>query len=245
MRRHLNKSGASMLFVLAAMLLLSAIGVSALNAAFAGRGTALVKRGENQLALYASSMERTVDAALRNGLDALIIEQAYRQLKPVADGALAPGEYDTFTVGPIRLELALDAGTIAALTALGLEATYPRITVVVNSLDAVFTAFRAYEAEIGVIDSVFGYIVLVPEVPHEPLSVWFSGGSMDIIIETAFARAESGRVNVRIAYAYNGAGRVEENCAGIESKCTVEPEWEDMVVTNGTWEFISHEKLDQ
>jgi hypothetical protein len=52
--------GVSMLFVLAAMLLLMAIGVSALTAAGASWGARLNKQAENQLNLYINSMELTV-----------------------------------------------------------------------------------------------------------------------------------------------------------------------------------------
>ncbi|MCL2002842.1 MAG: hypothetical protein FWG72_02420 [Oscillospiraceae bacterium] len=55
-----NRRGASMLFVLAAMLLLMAIGVSALTAAGANLGAAASARAENQLNLYVNSMELTL-----------------------------------------------------------------------------------------------------------------------------------------------------------------------------------------
>ncbi|MDR0292960.1 MAG: hypothetical protein LBH95_02265 [Oscillospiraceae bacterium] len=68
MKRLRRKSGASMMFVLAAMLLLMALGVSALAAAFGAFGARHIKRDENQLDLYAGSMERTLKAVLEDTL---------------------------------------------------------------------------------------------------------------------------------------------------------------------------------
>lgn len=59
-----DKSGVSLIFVLAAMLLLMAIGVSAITAAGLNMGAGIAQRDRNQLDLYASSMERTVKASL-------------------------------------------------------------------------------------------------------------------------------------------------------------------------------------
>jgi hypothetical protein len=73
-----DKRGASMLFVLAAMLLLMAIGVSALTAAGANFGAAVDKRNENQLNLYVNSMELTLIKALENeALRNRILEEVY------------------------------------------------------------------------------------------------------------------------------------------------------------------------
>jgi hypothetical protein len=66
-----------MLFVLAAMLLLMAIGVSALTAAGANFGARLSKRDENQLNLYMNSMELTLRTALnRNDMKERILQMA-------------------------------------------------------------------------------------------------------------------------------------------------------------------------
>ena len=59
-----SNAGASLIFVLASMLLLMAIGVSAITAAALNHGAVLVQRDRNQLNLYISSMERTMRAAL-------------------------------------------------------------------------------------------------------------------------------------------------------------------------------------
>ncbi|MDR0325912.1 MAG: hypothetical protein LBI19_07475 [Oscillospiraceae bacterium] len=58
-----------MMFVLAAMLLLMAIGVSALVAAGASYGASLAKRAENQLDLYVNSMELTLREVLMDASD--------------------------------------------------------------------------------------------------------------------------------------------------------------------------------
>ena len=59
-----SKSGASLMFVLAAMLLLMAIGVSAITAAGLSFGASIDQREWSQLDIYVSSMERTMKAAL-------------------------------------------------------------------------------------------------------------------------------------------------------------------------------------
>ncbi|MCL2463273.1 MAG: hypothetical protein FWF44_11450 [Defluviitaleaceae bacterium] len=59
-----DKSGVSLMFVLAAMLLLMAIGVSAITAAGLNYGAGLARRDWNQLELYSTGMEHTLKAAL-------------------------------------------------------------------------------------------------------------------------------------------------------------------------------------
>jgi hypothetical protein len=67
-----------MLFVLAAMLLLMSIGVSALTAAGANYGARVTKQTENQLALLMNSMELTLREALDDpDLRELIIQNAF------------------------------------------------------------------------------------------------------------------------------------------------------------------------
>ena len=60
-----DKSGLSMLFVLAVMLVLLALGVSALVAASLSRGAVAQGQERNRLSLYVSSMERTMLASLQ------------------------------------------------------------------------------------------------------------------------------------------------------------------------------------
>jgi len=59
-----NNSGVSLIFVLAVMLMLMAIGVSAITAAGFSHGASVARHSNNQLDLYVSSMERTIKAAL-------------------------------------------------------------------------------------------------------------------------------------------------------------------------------------
>lgn len=61
-----NQNGMSLLFVLAVMLLLLALGVSALTAAGLNFGAGTAQRERSQLHLYAHSMERVIRAALEN-----------------------------------------------------------------------------------------------------------------------------------------------------------------------------------
>jgi len=64
-----DKAGISLIFVLAAMWLLMALGVSAITAAGMNVGAGVAQRDRNQLELYASSMERTVKAAFDGAAD--------------------------------------------------------------------------------------------------------------------------------------------------------------------------------
>ena len=59
-----NNSGISLIFVLAAMLMLMALGVSALTAAGLNFGVNIEQSHRNQLNLYSSSMNRTIRAAM-------------------------------------------------------------------------------------------------------------------------------------------------------------------------------------
>ncbi|MCL2663353.1 MAG: hypothetical protein FWE83_08530 [Oscillospiraceae bacterium] len=58
-----NKSGASLMFVLATMMLLMVLGVSVIAAAGYNVGAGVVQHNRTQLELYSSSMERTIKAA--------------------------------------------------------------------------------------------------------------------------------------------------------------------------------------
>jgi len=60
-----NKSGLSLIFVLAVMLLLLALGVSALTAAGLSQGAGRAQRERNQLEMYVTSMEHTILHALQ------------------------------------------------------------------------------------------------------------------------------------------------------------------------------------
>jgi len=59
-----DKSGVSLMFVLASMMMLMIIGVSVIIAAGLNAGAAVVQHDRTQLALYASSMDRTIKEAL-------------------------------------------------------------------------------------------------------------------------------------------------------------------------------------
>jgi len=62
-----NKSGASILFVLAVMLLLMTIGVSVLTAASTNLGSGMNKKTGNQLNLYADNMQKSIMYSLQTG----------------------------------------------------------------------------------------------------------------------------------------------------------------------------------
>ena len=64
MRVLRDKAGASLIFVLAAMLLLMALGVSAITAAGYNFSASLTQRNRSQLNLYVSSMEQTIHFSL-------------------------------------------------------------------------------------------------------------------------------------------------------------------------------------
>ena len=113
-----GKSGASMLFVLAAMLLLMAIGVSAIAAAGASWGASLTKRAENQLDLYVNSMELTLREVLREPetkkladaetLTGQIFNKVYGQIGNVDGVYTYPVDKDKIS---FKMELEIDDDT--------------------------------------------------------------------------------------------------------------------------------------
>ncbi len=68
LKRLNNQSGASLVFVLAAMLMLLSIGGSAMAAATSSRGAVLEKRALNQLHLLADSVQKTVGSQLTGNM---------------------------------------------------------------------------------------------------------------------------------------------------------------------------------
>jgi hypothetical protein len=68
-----GKSGASLLFVLACMFLLLAVGASAMTAAAAAKGAWMAKRDQNQLVLYDGSMQKLIRELLKKDGSDLVL----------------------------------------------------------------------------------------------------------------------------------------------------------------------------
>jgi len=111
MRVLRDKSGVSLIFVLAAMLLLMAIGVSVITAAGFNLGAGFAQRDRNQLEMFASSMERTIRAMLMesetgepvldtHGLSARIMRDIYLHddARGILEYSLTPDMNDDWSV---------------------------------------------------------------------------------------------------------------------------------------------------
>jgi hypothetical protein len=82
LRKNMNQSGASLIFVLASMLLLLAIGGSAMAAASLSRGAVLERYRQNQLNLLADSVQRTVGSLLTGKIkpDNILADRIYNEI---------------------------------------------------------------------------------------------------------------------------------------------------------------------
>ncbi len=117
LKRLKSKSGASLIFVLAAMMLLLAIGGSAMTAASVSHGTVLEKRALNQLNLLADSVQRTVGSLLTGTITpaevndsgtlvGMIVDEIQKAIDTrLTDGSLNPGRGVTVTVPSLTFSM--------------------------------------------------------------------------------------------------------------------------------------------
>ncbi len=117
LKRLNNQSGASLVFVLAAMLMLLSIGGSAMAAATSSRGAVLEKRALNQLHLLADSVQETVGSQLTGPMDLInepekhqLVDTIIREIAKnveaqIAAGSLTPGKGITATIPPIQFPM--------------------------------------------------------------------------------------------------------------------------------------------
>jgi hypothetical protein len=136
-----DKSGVSLMFVLAIMLLLMAIGISVVTAAGQNFGASLAQRDRNQLDLYVSSMERTLRAVLVesavgetmsgstvDSMTGRILREAYQNVYPSTTGSYnvnmtlssespdGDAEYDIVITGTIYVTITLPVETWEYIT---------------------------------------------------------------------------------------------------------------------------------
>ena len=106
MRALREKAGISLIFVLAAMFFLLALGVATLSAAGLSRGASLSQRELAQLNLYVNSMERVALAALRDGIGEQVIREIVNDvLGDLPEDVLFWNATETH---PIELEIEVD-----------------------------------------------------------------------------------------------------------------------------------------
>jgi hypothetical protein len=185
-----GRRGVSMLFVLAAMLLLIAIGVSALTAAGANYGARLRSQTENQLNLYLNSMELTVRAMLEDRGDE---GRAITDPMSTLTGSILKEAYGRFGQPnpPASLPLVIDLDDIDIPAEWGV--TY---TIKITGLSAAFTDWGSRNSpHINTVEAVEPeldvYGVPIPETgsPGSPAYFWVresvsvSRGASPLIVE--------------------------------------------------------------
>jgi len=254
MRVMRDKTGSSLVFVLAVMLLLMAIGVSVFTVAGLHLGAQLDARDRNQHDLYVSSMERTIKAALEatepkgaligdaRTLSGWIIRDAITGIvagKPVAPGQKSPVNVNlvmnTDVPDGINAEYTIEiSGTIYVQTS-----PYQR-----------YKSYLEYAAEGGVDTTGDDK----PDRPATPLTMTVRG---EIAVrqttrygapDTMMANMDSGGaavVTTETTYRFDGGYLVEEHL-GFDDKKTDEPVFGKMCIVNpGTWTVERHETISE
>jgi hypothetical protein len=229
-----------MMFVLAAMFLLTAIGASALAAAGTNRGANAEKRRENQLRLYVSGMEQTLRAA-RDQLTDLILYDVYSKIDKNQD----EGTYREITLPAFTYELTPDLPS--EWSDISFE-----IHVRVDMRQLGYTRYKGYvEAVYGHKLDTNGDPVEPPEFeekeaakPRVPEELSFHGrNTVSFDVEATLAavgRLDAIRVRTRTVYMYHGGEMIDTQGSTSEA----EPTMEISATGRGVWEFQSHERID-
>lgn len=239
-----ERSGASLLFVLAVMFLLMAIGASAMAAASANAGVNNIKQEQNQLNLYNDSMERTIKFGLDGitddggklissttlSLGGQILREVYRDT-PKNDN----GYY------PVNISFTFSEVTVG-------DATF--VVTITGEFFVAFTAFVAY-APPDPLDDVYAY-----DPVYDENVLVMSRGEITEEVEHVMQEARiNGNITVQVktddriisqtVYQYSGGYIKEANCQWNDGVDGWTPAEDDMeIAIPGSWRFISHEKID-
>ena len=244
-----NKQGFSLLFVLAAMLLLLALGVSALTAAGNSHRSVMAQNHRYQLVSHASSMEQVVRGGLENGALAAVI------LDAVQAAYLSDEDAEVVT-----LRVSFDALDLHP----EIESAYELIIEVRirPHSDADVHVFRSgghrVFREVNVLD-VYGNVVDVDEIEYgrTPVTVEL-GGRVVVKQQTDYRNA---RVTTRVIYHFINGKLVEEpdDVVGYDYVLDMDyfpdggmvdfssdlPEWDDLndmvIIDAGNWMVTGHE----
>ncbi len=226
-----NNSGASLMFVLAVMLLLMAIGTSALVAASAAAGSGLAKEGYNQQKLYADSIQQTIKYSLQIGNDPNPAKgdkdklvgstitmggKLLGQLYPIKGTAL-PSGVRTFSFTPTLT--GVDFSTVGGCV-VEIKITPDNCTKVVEV------------AATGETKDADGNVI-TPAVPWQPESVIING-TATVTVEVENPHDSSKKLKSVVTYFMSGA-YLEQQAEGST----------DMKIRDGgEWRFVSHEKIN-
>ncbi|MCL1807115.1 MAG: hypothetical protein FWG31_05380 [Oscillospiraceae bacterium] len=248
-----KKTGASMLFVLAAMFLLTAIGASALAAAGTNRGANAEKRRENQLRLYVTGMEQTLRTALdatptslaSPELTSQILNETYRLVKSQEDQE--PGAYK----GINSIQFPSGSNNFRLIPDIPWNDVTFVIDVHVDMRQLHHTRFKGYVAPQEDYDrpqynnpddpdEITGYdkTDAIPRVPEE---IHISTGTIIFDVEATLAavgRMNAITVKTRTTYRYNGGTIMDTQGSASIDDPTME------ILESRRWTFVSHERID-
>ena len=259
-----SRSGASMMFVLAAMLLLWWIGASALNAATENAGAGNVKRTQNQLELYANSMELTLKSLVEQsetaGLTSLdsadtlvgqILKSIYQAADASADGT--EGSITHFSGSAIGASSPVATFRMTLNPALSSEIPSDisyNIAVRGHVSEVQFTRFKDYVPAAMVFDNYYmDWVEISPAEPRVPQEVLFSGGEIIFTVTTTWTPPGGGAAQTVITestYRLVGTVTIGDGTTAA-STGPFEPAITDMTMASDSWGrvFHKHEKIDR
>lgn len=224
-----NKSGASLIIVLGIMLLLMAVGVSALVAASADTGFVLKQKEYNRVMIFDSSIHQNILYSLQGGEDEFLSTQLVRAIYKANDsgeGKLGDIEMDVSVggtdltgddIGKIRLE--------------GITLSFPDQEVSIRQpIPAIYSTTYDDEGEPA------GKVCVAYREPK----VASVNASMII---TVIIKANDRFITSRAFYSYTN-GELSDDPDG-EHQEVATTEVFDMIFTDyGKWELIKYEKAD-
>ncbi|MCL2198588.1 MAG: hypothetical protein FWB80_06670 [Defluviitaleaceae bacterium] len=241
-----NKGGFALIYVLAIMLALLAVGVSAITAASLSRGASIAQKHRTQLDLYVGSMERTIDAQMVtlgddlgtiNTLGDLLLLHVFNALEDRFNFDSIDPDYTPYQMIPPRiltLPPPYDCISISCMNSrlLGTDINFPLedveygINIVWNDIYVVIAHYRRYDVATG--------------LSALPLNVTVSG-EVAITLTTKYTapNGEDFIMVTRTTYRISGVNLQEGTFNDVK---TIPPESGEMEITyNKPWEFIRHE----
>ena len=243
-----NRSGASMLLVLSVMLMLMAIGVSALTAAGLNHGASIAQRSRAQNELLVSSMERTVKAAL-DAVPASV--ESLVNPSTLTGRILSEIDWSVPDFGPggsfVTYPYDHGFGFTMTADAPGDNITYDfevSIRLTVQAFPYVRYESGTYDEFVTLPDGTVDVIEVNWEIDAEPLQAMING---EIRVVQEMRNAGQLIMITRTDYQYSG-GMVEERAltggTAISPGKTTDPDNADMFITeHGTWKVVRHETI--
>lgn len=234
-----GNSGASLMFVLAIMLLLMAVGTSVLVSASSNMNAGINKQLENRLNIYADSMHRAILSSLKSASD----ETRYIGGGGIGDypatlsgqilGALYSGASGSATEEDIPVSLTINCspsfydGRIPSVTS--------TVEIVVNALVRI-TPYEAGQLPEDIKDEAGTVLYTIPEILEQPQSAVINGSATVTITATLPAGLAEKSVISVVTYNFT-SGFLKED-AGKGGLGDMQ------VIDSGDWRFISRERVD-